>query len=283
LTLLVNFFVGVVGDKEIGTQNALAQIFQIAVFIVILYLLVRNFYIQKKLKERNQQLIAHEKTVDDARNTLIAEQTKVLTNNLNNIDQNSSVIKSALHYALFADGFARMNDIYQKFELLGSIRTGVKRHITQFNLRDAIEITLQKYQEAIAAKNISVENNTKNILISQNETLFVFMISSLIDNAIKFNKDHGSILIDSDLRKKTVTIRFSDSGQGIDSDKINQLFKPFSRGGSAVEFNYEGLGLSLFLDKLIMDYTGGNIAAATKHGGGTDITVMTPVNLRTIY
>jgi signal transduction histidine kinase len=53
------------------------------------------------------------------------------------------------------------------------------------------------------------------------------------------------------------------------------LFKPFSRADSALQFNYEGLGFSLFLDKIITDYMGGDILATSTKGSGTAITVKT--------
>ena len=73
----------------------------------------------------------------------------------------------------------------------------------------------------------------------------------------------------------TLTVSVSDHGIGIPEEKMSQLFKPFSRGTSAMEFNYEGLGFSLFLDKIIMDYVGGHIAAESTANQQTTFTVTT--------
>jgi len=72
-------------------------------------------------------------------------------------------------------------------------------------------------------------------------------------------------------------VRVADNGIGISSEKLDQLFKPFSRTTSAVEFNYEGLGFSLFLDKIIMDYTGGSVDIQSIENKGTQLFVATPL------
>lgn len=73
-----------------------------------------------------------------------------------------------------------------------------------------------------------------------------------------------------------ITVEVSDNGIGISSEKLSQLFKPFSRTTSAVEFNYEGLGFSLFLDKIIMGYTGGGIDVQSIENQGTQLFITTP-------
>jgi signal transduction histidine kinase len=57
------------------------------------------------------------------------------------------------------------------------------------------------------------------------------------------------------------------------------LFKPFSRTDSAETFDTEGLGFSLYLDKVITNYLKGNIAVESDQGTGTRVTVSVPVAL----
>ncbi len=278
LTIIANFFIGVVGDKEISTSNTIVQGLIVTVFIIGVYILVRNLYIRRHLKERNKQLISHEKTIDDTRNALISQQTEILKKGLGSINREKSKMEAAPTYHIFEDGYMRFARILEKFLLLGQIQTGSTRTVQEFNLRDAVEQVLFNYQSDLAAKDIRVINATSNSKITQNEVLFNFVLNSLIDNAIKFNKEGGVVTISSNPKGRTVRMEISDNGIGIDDDKLDQLFKPFSRAGSAVEFNYEGLGFSLFLNKLIMDYTGGTIAAQINPDGGTKMVLDTPLH-----
>lgn len=279
LTVIANFFFGVVGDKEIGTSNTLFQVMVVAVFIVAVYVLVRNIHIQKHVKQRSQQLIDHEKTVDETRNSLIENQTSILKTHLDQINRQRTPIETAPSYHIFEDGYMRFVRMLEKFLLLGQIQAGTQRTVTQFNMRDAVDQVLFSYQSDILAKDIRVVNAITNTTVSQNEILFNFVISSLIDNAIKFNKEGGTITLANNPKGRTISINISDDGIGIDNNKLDQLFKPFSRADSAVEFNYEGLGFSLFLNRLIMEYTGGSIAALAEPSGGTRMVVNTPVRV----
>ena len=118
-------------------------------------------------------------------------------------------------------------------------------------------------------------NNVKTTKVHQRRTLFDFVLGSLIDNAVKFSHDGGTITITSTPHESTLTVQVSDYGIGIPEEKMSQLFKPFSRSTSALEFNYEGLGFSLFLDKIIMDYVGGEISARSEDHKHTTFSVTT--------
>ena len=68
-------------------------------------------------------------------------------------------------------------------------------------------------------------------------------------------------------------ISVTDHGRGIAPATQQQLFRPFAKVEGALTFDNEGMGFSLYLDKLIMTYIGGEIALASKLGQGTTATV----------
>lgn len=277
LTLLANFLLGVVGDKEIGATNMLFQILIAAIAIVILYIAIRNLHMQRKLRKQNETLITHEKTVDEARNQFIDQATVTLKDGIDAIDMHKSSIESAPSARFFTEGYDRFRTILEKFLLLGQVETGVARNYEAFNLHDAVAQALDKYKTELEEKKLKIKNDIPHTEVHQNRLLFNFVIDSLIDNAIKFNQENGTITLTAEPTKKTLRIQIKDSGIGIDDAKLSQLFKPFSRATSSVEFNYEGLGFSLFLDKIIMDYTGGSIDAVSEPDAGTSITIQTPI------
>ena len=176
----------------------------------------------------------------------------------------------------------RANCISTPIVLVGNCLTRTESHskLLGFN-HSQINLSWMFVCSAAVAESgdIRVVNAITNTTVSQNEMLFNFVISSLIDNAIKFNKEGGTITLANNPKGRTISINISDDGIGIDNNKLDQLFKPFSRADSAVEFNYEGLGFSLFLNRLIMEYTGGSIAALAEPSGGTRMVVNTPVRV----
>ncbi len=277
LTLIVNFLIGVVGEKQIGGGITWFQILIIIGFIVVVYLLVRNYYIQKRLRQENKVLIEREEAIDRIRNKFIGDQAANISTAMGALFFTAPSTPPPPTYNIYSAGLSRLSNIHDKFILLAQVKTGANRNITAFDLKTAIERAIGTRQADISAKELTVENSVGSIQVTQNEALFSFVISSVLDNAIKFTESGGRITISSEPERKTIQVKVSDNGQGIDPAKLDQLFKPFSRAESAVDFSYEGLGLSLFLDRLILTYTGGSISAKPRLGGGTDVVITTPI------
>lgn len=104
-------------------------------------------------------------------------------------------------------------------------------------------------------------------------------IGSLIDNAIKYNKPGGSATVSTTLKGKSVIIQVTDTGQGIKAENLEHLFSPFNRGGleKVLDFSKPGLGLSLYLAKLIVEAHGGKITVQTSEGFNSTFTVTLPL------
>jgi signal transduction histidine kinase len=85
------------------------------------------------------------------------------------------------------------------------------------------------------------------------------VLAALVDNAIKFSQEGGSIAISAEEQPGLVIFNIDDEGIGIPAEAMQDIFEPFGRGTSVQDYNYEGAGLSLFLCKLIMEHLGGDI------------------------
>ena len=59
-----------------------------------------------------------------------------------------------------------------------------------------------------------------------------------------------------------------------DKEAKEKIFAPFSRATDTQQLNYEGLGLSLYTDKIITDKYNGTIAVSENPGGGTVVRVV---------
>lgn len=277
LTLVANFLLVIVGEKEIGVLHTFFQFLVAALACGILYLGVRNLYLQKSLRAEKHRLIDHEKIIDEARNAFITQVTLTLKGSLERIKQQQASIQGAPSVQYFNEGYARIEATLQKFMLLSQIQAGIDRDLETIDLREAVDNLLVTYAPAISAKRLTVSNALPPTVVQQNRLLFNFVLNSVLDNAIKFNRADGTIEIGIEPHDKTLRVTVADSGIGIQADKLDQLFKPFSRTTAAVEFNYDGLGFSLFLDKIIMDYTGGTISIDTQENHGTRLYVDTPL------
>lgn len=103
------------------------------------------------------------------------------------------------------------------------------------------------------------------------------MMVALLDNAIKYSKRHGVVVVTVGESKKNVTIRITDKGQGIAKKDMPHIFERFYRAEvSRSKKNIDGFGLGLSLVKRVLEVHEGKISVKSKLGEGTSITIKLP-------
>ena len=103
-------------------------------------------------------------------------------------------------------------------------------------------------------------------------------LENLIDNAAKFTEQGGVALTVRPVRgaKGRIGVAFaiSDSGIGLTLAEIKRLFRPFSQANVSIASRFGGAGLGLSSVKALAKAMGGDIAVASRTGGGTTFTLM---------
>lgn len=107
---------------------------------------------------------------------------------------------------------------------------------------------------------------------------------NILSNAIKYNKPGGNIFMKIDQgQKQGNTIEYictiADTGIGMNSDFIKQLFDPFSQEKADARSIYQGTGLGMAIVKALVDKMHGTIAVESEQGIGTKFTVMIPFEI----
>lgn len=96
---------------------------------------------------------------------------------------------------------------------------------------------------------------------------------NLLSNAVKYNCENGKISIDCQLGEHgPAKISITDTGSGISTDRLGELFKPFNRLGA--EFTaIEGTGIGLVITKRLVELMQGELKVDSKLGQGSTFTV----------
>lgn len=95
------------------------------------------------------------------------------------------------------------------------------------------------------------------------------VVLNILNNAIKYNHPGGSIHIKASERDDYVLISVSDTGIGIESKDLENIFTGFYHAGYKLSYEYKGPGLGLAISKKIVEGHGGKIWAESKPGGGS--------------
>lgn len=102
------------------------------------------------------------------------------------------------------------------------------------------------------------------------------ILTNLISNAFKYNKEHGRVRISLKQEKNNAVLAVSDEGIGISKDKMKRLYTRFLDGDyRAVNLHGTGIGLSLVHDLVSLHH--GRITCQSQEGTGTTFTVTLPL------
>lgn len=96
------------------------------------------------------------------------------------------------------------------------------------------------------------------------------VLINLLSNAIKYNCEHGTVEVRCTVdNAKFIRISIKDSGAGLPTEKLAQLFQPFNRLGqeSGAE---EGTGIGLVVTKQLIELMGGSIGVKSTVGEGSE-------------
>ena len=147
------------------------------------------------------------------------------------------------------------------------------------NLIVLIEMLFSVYQIRAKQKGIKLILNNKlpaqQHLISIDKSKLKKILSSLIDNAIKFTeKGHVTVCCNRD--EDFVSIDIKDTGIGIAPKDIETIFNSFNQSEKEISKNYGGLGLGLTIARENSALLGGEIRLKSELGVGTTFTLKFP-------
>ena len=159
---------------------------------------------------------------------------------------------------------------------IGKPREGERKLI---DINEAVNNTVRLMQEKAKA------NELKLIINATPDPAYLsivpddldIILTNLIDNAVKYTKQGGTIKINNIITNKDIKVEISDTGIGIHKEDLNKIFDEFYRSGSAKALEPHGTGLGLSIVKNLINQYGVNIDVQSELGKGTTFTVSFPV------
>lgn len=143
-----------------------------------------------------------------------------------------------------------------------------------YEVVETFDITAKKRNIKCETK---IEENIPTIFIDREKLRRVLV--NLVNNAIKFNRDGGKVLVTLgySAKERHISLSVKDTGIGIPKNKVSKLFTQFFQVESSRARKYGGSGLGLYICKEIIERMGGRIAYKGKAGKGSTFTFTIPV------
>ena len=116
-----------------------------------------------------------------------------------------------------------------------------------------------------------------NGIMTGSDALIYRLIFNLTENAVKYNRQGGSVRVSVTQKPEKLLLRVSDTGCGIPKEYQRSIFQPFFRVDKSRSREYGGAGLGLSLVWEIADLHGGSVWVEESSDKGTTIAVELPI------
>jgi len=137
-------------------------------------------------------------------------------------------------------------------------------------LRDQLDSIIKGFGSQIKGKNIEVANDLPAGLSTRADKGRLDQVfTNLIDNAIKFNREKGTVRIYAQQEDGRIKVVFEDSGIGIPEKDAGRIFERFYRVDKARSRELGGTGLGLSIVKHIVEIHGGTVGVESVEGLGS--------------
>lgn len=123
---------------------------------------------------------------------------------------------------------------------------------------------------------ISLDKTDGSMFVTADPGRLQQVLSNLLSNAVKYNRPEGEVHVSCEEKEgKTIRLTVTDTGPGIEENKLERLFKPFDRLGVEAS-SIEGAGVGLTITKRLVEFMDGYIDLESELGKGTSFFVDLP-------
>ena len=134
----------------------------------------------------------------------------------------------------------------------------------------AKEKNVELIQKSQRSSERAGEKADDELILTGSDILIYRMLYNLVENAIKYNRNDGTVTVSAKRENNEAVLTVSDTGNGIDEAFRKQIFEPFFRIDKSRSRELGGVGLGLAIVREIVRVHDGTIEVyANKHGGMT--------------
>ncbi|MFA6000590.1 MAG: ATP-binding protein [Thermoleophilia bacterium] len=173
---------------------------------------------------------------------------------------------------------ARLGQLIDEILFLSTLETGdISMLEGQSEARPVAEKLIGKLQPLAAERGVRMENRVpEDFTVPLPERMLTTVLGNLIENALKYSGRGSQVRIEGSREAGRTRITISDDGIGIDGEHLPHIFERFYRVDKSRSRRMGGTGLGLSIVKHVVESAGGEVAAKSREGYGTEITLMLP-------
>lgn len=153
-------------------------------------------------------------------------------------------------------------------------RDSLRLDLSETDLKTMLEeVAAQTRMSAGKPCEVSVTVRPENLAADMDRKLMSSVMSTLLDNAVKYSGNHVKIALSAYRMGEKTLIAVSDDGIGIAPDDQRHIFEKFYRVPTGDVHDVKGYGIGLFFAKTLVERHGGSISVKSEPGKGSTFTI----------
>lgn len=174
---------------------------------------------------------------------------------------------------IVSDEVKRLSRLVASMLNLSKIEAGeMSIELKKIDLSSLVFNSMLTFEKAINDKSIEITglDRMQSVYVDADEGLMHQVLYNLIDNAVKFTPEFGTIDVRIETDVDSVTLYIKNSGQGIPHEEITRIFERFYKVDKSRSYDVKSTGLGLYIVKSIVEMHSGKVGADSKEGEYTE-------------
>ncbi len=239
------------------------------VVAIVVYHDVTRLRLLEKLKEEYVSLVSHDLR---APLTIVIGRSDLLRRRLagQGCAEDTQSVEAIRRSAL------RMETMIQDMAESARLETGrIEMHRSPTDLVELIRNLVDGLVPIEERYRIHIHAERSPMVVPLDRARIERVVTNLLTNALKYSPSNRAVTIDVRSVDREVVVAISDHGPGIPPDELSRIFQKYYRTSGAR--TGAGLGLGLYIARLIVEASGGRIWATSKLGEGSTFTFSLPM------
>lgn len=190
--------------------------------------------------------------------------------------------KQEYYLNIVSDEVKRLSRLVQSMLSMTRLESGeFALNPEAFDLRELICTIVVSGEQRIDNQKINIIglDSLQSITVSADRDLIHQAIYNIVDNAIKFTDENGSISFSLKAENKRAVLNVVNTGKGIPQKDLPLIFERFYKVDKSRSSSKNSTGLGLYIVKTIINAHGGKITVSSKENEFTAFKIVLPINL----
>lgn len=249
---------------------------------------VKDYLETEHIVDAFNQLLSRMKVIDDSRQEFVSNVSHELKTPLTSMKvlADSLMQQEGAPVELYQEF---MQDIGEEIERENKIisdllslvkmdKTAAQLNIASVDMNGLLELVLKRLRPIARQRDVEmVFESIRPVTAEVDEVKITQIFTNLVENAIKYNKEHGWVKVLLDADHQFFTVEISDSGIGIPQEDFDHIFERFYRVDKSHSRQIGGTGLGLSITRGAILLHRGSVKVSSVEGEGSCFTVKIPL------